>query len=144
MIEINEMKFEKTDRATWIETIDYLEPTLAVTFNFNRVLLRKDAEAILHEFEARIKRKLFGKNAKKNREIEWIHFYELEKGNSHFHSVPIMSSNFDRKLKIHAKHIWAKLVNTQSHKGQLWIGDYQHIKWSSYITKKGLLVDPAA
>jgi hypothetical protein len=130
-------KINWEDRKKYVDTINNIRAKYAVTFNLNRLVARGEAEKTVLEFEKRLNRNLFGHKHRQHEDrIIWCHFYEVESGNSHFHSVPIVLPKYEAEFEKQAKHIWAKLVNTETSKGQLDFGNKEFdLKWASYMTK---------
>ena len=132
-------------RQAYIQFVDQLNPVFAITFNFNRNVGLDYAIQTLREFERRLNRILLGHDAHKDKANQpiWIHFIENEDSNTHFHSVVRILPNYQRPFIKSANHIWAKLANTSSCKGQLYVDVYNE-RCAVYNTKGMTLIDTAA
>lgn len=139
-------KEEWTTQQDDIGLVDSFNADYAVTFNINRRVTRNEAIRMLHEWQKRLNRKIIdGQHTKDKRDkLNWIHFYEVESGNSHFHSVLKIVSGLKEPFIKHANHEWASVVNTDTTKGQLWIDESPNHAVAVYITKKGDMVTTTA
>lgn len=139
-------KQEWQDRQTNIALINSLQATHAVTFNTYQMLTYGKTLHMVHEFERRMNRQIFGTQSKqKTHRLTWIHNYELKSGNAHTHSVVKLGASEAKTFEKHARHIWHKIVKqgTQGTKAKLWIDDYK-ASVAVYNTKDGALVATTA
>ena len=142
----------KTDKEKWqdrqsnIALINSLQPTHAVTFNTYLMLTYNETLKLVHEFERRMNRQIYGTQSKqKTHRLNWIHNFELKSGNAHMHSVVQLSASQADDFHKHARHIWYQIIRTgtQGTKAQLWIDDYS-AGVAVYITKDGAMVATTA
>ena len=112
------------------------KPSHWVTFNFNRAETKDGSIKRLKEFNARLDRKLFGRNwAKKEDRPVWIWFMEHENSNLHWHSYVKLDWEHWDTFETHAEDIWTKIVEP----GSLHIALYEQRlfdKARGYATKE--------
>ena len=121
--------------------IENLQPTLAVTMNFNELLPYRKVVEIINIFEKRMNEKILGRKSENHVDRPvWANFYEVSKSNAHVHSAIVLDKKYEKAFRNKAGRVWAKLAK----QGQLHIGEQYTNRWATYITKDGHLITDTA